>query len=258
MVDRRIPLAAIALFLALPASAQDSGQDLSQAASDPTAPLMNFQLQNYYSPSVNLTGEAAQNFVQLRTAIPFRLGGTQNIFRAMLPVFTETPSGDTGVSDTVLFDLVTFDESWGRWGAGVVGLVPTGADGLSANKWAAGPAIGFTAPKGRLLIGVFNQNLFSFAGDDDVRDVDVSILQPIVNWSLGHGWSVGASEMNVTWDWEASAWSSLPFGAKLNKLVHIGGHPVQLSVSYERNFADDFAVPRDLYGVGLKLLLPAG
>jgi hypothetical protein len=64
--------------------------------------------------------------------------------------------------------------------------------------------------------------------------------------------------MNVTWDWEASAWSSLPLGAKLNKLVRVGGHPVQLSVSYEHNFADDFAVPRDLYGVGLKLLMPAG
>jgi hypothetical protein len=57
---------------------------------------------------------------------------------------------------------------------------------------------------------------------------------------------------------EASAWSSLPLGAKLNKLVRISGHPVQFSLSYERNFADDFAVPRDLYGVSVKLLLPAG
>jgi hypothetical protein len=251
-------LTILVLLLALPASAQDGGQDLSQAASDPTAPLMNFQLQDYYSPSVNLTGGAAQNFVQLRTAIPFRLGGTQNIFRATLPVFTDTPSGATGISDTVLFDLVTFDEAWGRWGVGVVGLVPTGETGLSAEKWAAGPAIGFTMPKGRLLVGVFNQNLFSFAGDDDARDVNVTILQPIVNWSLGGGWSVGASEMNVTWDWEESGWSSLPLGAKLNKLVRIGGHPVQVSVSYEHNFADDFAVPRDLYGVGVKLLLSAG
>jgi hypothetical protein len=57
---------------------------------------------------------------------------------------------------------------------------------------------------------------------------------------------------------EASAWSSLPLGAKVNKLVRIAGHPVQFSLSYERNFADDLAVPRDLYGVSMKLLLPTG
>lgn len=258
MADRTLAFLAILVSFAGPASGQDDGEGLSQAASDPTAPLMNVQVQDYYGPSVNLTGGASQNFVQFRTAIPFRLGGMQNIFRATLPIFTDTPSGATGISDAVLFNLVTFDRPWGRWGAGAVGLAPTGQDGLSADKWAVGPAVGFTAPKGPLLIGVFSQNLFSFAGDPDAPDVDVSILQPILNYSLGSGWSIGGSEMNVTWDWEASAWSSLPLGAKLNKLVRVGGRPVQLSVSYEHNFVDDFAAPRDLYGVGLKLLMPAG
>lgn len=247
--------AALALLAILPATVRAQDQDLSQAASDPTAPLMNVQIQDSYAPSVyNVDG--SQNFIQLRTAIPFKLGGQQNIFRATLPIFTDTPSGATGLSDTVLFDLLTFDQTWGRWGVGAVGLIPTGAEGLSAEKWAIGPAIGFTAPKGKLLYGVFNQNLFSFAGDDDFEDVDVSILQPILNYSLGDGWSVGASEMNVTWDWQAGAWSSLPLGIKLNKLVRLGGSPVQVSASYEHNFAEDFAVPEDLYSISVKLLLP--
>jgi hypothetical protein len=241
--------------MAIPAYAQED-QDLSQAASDPTAPLMNVQIQDSYSPSVYGTDGASQNYVQLRTAIPFRIGTQQNIFRATLPVFTDSPSGASGLSDTVLFDLLTFDESWGRWGAGVVGLIPTGAEGLSSEKWALGPAIGFTAPRGRLLWGAFNQNLFSFAGDEAFEDVDLSILQPILNYGLGNGWSVGASEMNVTWDWQAGDWASLPLGIKLNKMLRPGGQPMQVSASYEHNFADDAAVPEDLYSLSVKLLFP--
>jgi hypothetical protein len=99
----------------------------------------------------------------------------------------------------VLFDLIVFDQPWGRWGVGPVMLIPTATkDELGAEKWAIGPAAGFVASSRKLLWGVFNQNLFSFAGDDDREDVNVSILQPIVSYSLPYKWSIGTSEMNVT------------------------------------------------------------
>jgi hypothetical protein len=181
---------------------QTGGQDLSQAANDPTAALMAFQLQNSYSPSVANTDGASQNFVQFRAAIPFKLGGLQNIFRVTLPYFTATPSGNIGFSDMVVFDLVTFDRSWGRFGVGAVALLPTGTDGLSAEKWAIGPAAGFTAKSGKLLWGAFNQNVFTIAGDNDMPDVNSSILQPIATIGLGNGWSTGLSEMSITYDWD--------------------------------------------------------
>ena len=142
-------------------------------------------------------------------------------------------------------------------GAGVVGLIPTGAEGLSADKWAAGPAVGFTAPRGKLLYGLFNQNLFSFAGDNDHDDVDISILQPILNYSLGDGWSVGASEMNVTWDWEASAWSacrSAPSSTSSCASPAIRCSSRLLRAQLRRRLRR----AEDLYSVGVKLLLPTG
>ncbi len=57
-----------------------------------------------------------------------------------------------------------------------------------------------------LLWGLFNQNLFSFAGDGDRDDVDVSIIQPILSYSLPKHWSVGTSEMNITYDWNENDW----------------------------------------------------
>ena len=143
-------VAVCALLLACPAHAQESEQDIGQAASDPAAPLTAFQLQNLCSPSL-YNSDGNQNIVQLRAALPFELAGTQNIFRVTLPYYTDTASGMTGISDTTVFDLVTFSRSWGRFGVGVVGLFPTGVDGLSAKKWGLGPAAGFTVQKGKLL-----------------------------------------------------------------------------------------------------------
>jgi hypothetical protein len=252
-------LALVAFVGAGAAMAQEAGGDnLSQAANDPTAALTAYQLQNSYSPSVYGTGGASQNYLQFRAAIPFEIGGLQNIFRVTLPYFTDTPSGATGLTDMVLFDLVTFDRSWGRFGVGAVALVPTGTDGLSAEKWGIGPAAGFTAKNGKLLWGAFNQNIFSFAGDDDMPDVNVSILQPILSVGLGDGWSTGLSEMSATYDWDEGDWTSLPLGVKLAKLHRFGTTPVQFTAQYEHNFADDQTVPEDLYSFTVKFLVPKG
>lgn len=85
--------------------------------------------------------------------------------------------------------------------------------------------------------GEFNQNLFSFSGSGE-QEVDVSILQPIVNYSLPDKWSIGTSEMNLVYDWEQDDWTALPLGMKLAKLVKFGALPVQFVGSYEYNFAD--------------------
>lgn len=199
---------------------QQNSQPLGQAANDPTASLMNVQLQNLYTGNYhNLDNETGNTF-QLRSAVPFKTGNLKHLARATLPIGTDSPSGENGLGDLVLFDLITFDQSWGRWGAGLVTLLPTAShDKLGSGKWGAGHAVGFVARSSKLMWGVFNQNIFSFAGDSDREDLGVSILQPIINISLPNKWSIGVSKMNITYDWEKSAWSSLPLGLKVNKLV---------------------------------------
>jgi hypothetical protein len=184
------------------------------------------------------------------------LGSTANIARLTLPWVTDSPGGNEGVADVTLFNLTTFTEHWGRWGVGAVGLAPTGADGVSAEKWAIGPAAGFTVQSGRLLWGAFNQNLFTVAGEDRRPDVDISTLQPILNIGLGDGWSTGLSEMVVTYDWNAGEFTALPLGVKLSKLVRIGDAPVQFTVSYEHDFYDQGVRPSDTVSFTVKLLLP--
>ena len=234
-----------------------AGQSLEQAASDPTASLMSVSVQDIYAGSYHQLDDESGNTLLLRSSLPFATGSLEHIARATLPIVTDSLSGESGLSDLVLFDLVVFDKPWGRWGIGPVLLAPTATDeAIGADKWAIGPAVGFVARSNKLMWGLFNQNLFSFAGDSDREDVNVSILQPIVNYSLPDRWSIGTSEMNVTYDWERDAWTILPLGVKLARLVKFGKLPVQFAGGYEYNFADDYAAPKWTVNFTVKFLFP--
>jgi hypothetical protein len=235
------------------------GQSLDQAANDPTASLMSVQIQDVYAGNYHNLDDENGNTVLVRAAVPFQTAGINNIARITVPFVTDSPSRESGLGDIVLFDLLTFDESWGRWGIGPVLLAPTASDdSLGAGKWAIGPALGFVVNQPGRLFGVFNQNLFSFAGDDDRDDVSLSTVQPIVNYSLPNKWSVGTSEMNFTYDWQQDDWIVLPLGVKVAKLQRFGKRPMQFSATYEYNFADDYVAPKWLVSFPVKLLFPLG
>ena len=258
ILGSKLPLP-LCLLLSSTVSAADghSGQSLEQAASDPTASLMSVQVQNVYTGDYHKLDDQSGNTVLLRSAVPFKTGSLSHIARATLPIVTDSPSGESGFGDLVLFDLIVFDQAWGRWGVGPVMLFPTASESaLGAEKWAIGPALGFVASQPGLMWGLFNQNLFSFAGDDARSDVEVSILQPIVTYALPDKWSLGTSEMNVTYDWAKGGWTALPLGFKVARLLKFGARPVQLSASYEYNFADDVVTPEWSINLTAKFLFP--
>jgi hypothetical protein len=251
-----VALALCAVHAVHAADSSPAGQSLEQAASDPTASLLSVSVQNIFAGSFHRLDAESGNTLLLRASMPFETGSLKHIARASLPVVTDSPSGETGLSDAVLFDLIVFEESWGRWGIGPVLLVPTATDdAIGAGKWAAGPALGFVARNSRLMWGLFNQNLFSFAGGGDRTDISASILQPIVNYSLPERWSIGTSEMNVTYDWNRDAWATLPVGMKLARMVKFGKRPIQFAGAYEYNFADDDVAPKWTLSFTVKFLL---
>ena len=240
-----------------PAWAAQKQQALEQASNDPTASILSVSVANQYAGKYHVLDDESGNTLQFRLTYPFELGSFKHILRATIPVVTDSPSGESGLADTTVFDLVTFDEKWGRWGVGMVALLPTATDdALGAEKVALGPAMGFVARQKKLLYGIFNQNVFSVAGNDDRTDVNASIIQPILNYSLPGKWSVGLSEMNITWDWKQDDWTSLPLGMKVGKLVKFGTHPVTFTVTGEYNFQDDYAAPEWTTNLSVKFLFP--
>ena len=234
-------------------------EDLSQEANDPTASVMAFQIGDWNSFRYHNLDDGHDNTVALRAAIPFKTGGISHIFRVTAPIVTDNPFLDSGLSDLTMFDLVVFNESWGRWGVGAVALVPTGGDTRGTDQWAVGPAIGFVArPANNILMGMFNQNLFHVTGGQDLgqEDVNISNFQPILNIGLGSGWSVGLSEMQIVYDWNEHRFTRIPLGLQVAKLQRFGQQPVQFSLQYEHNFVHDLIASSDTVRATAKFLIP--
>ena len=248
-----LSLAASACFCA-DAAAQDD-DNLAAQATDPTAALMSFQINDWYTADHHDLDDTSNQIV-FRAAIPFALGGTQHIFRITQPYATSSPAGD-GLVDTTVFDLVVFDQPWGRWGVGVSGTLPSGAEGLTTDKWTAGPALGFVDSSNKQYRwGLFAQTFFSFAGDDDAPDVGIANIQPIFSYQLGGGRSLSLGNSALIYDTEKSRWASLLASINYGQVVGFAGHKWRPNFEVGYDFKDDPGNQKWVIRAGVSLLLP--
>lgn len=254
----RIPLAVAALLAASLVTTHQpaNDDDLAAKATDPTAALMSFQISDRYTPDYRDV-DGSTNHVVLRAAIPFSLAGTQHIFRVTQPYVTSSAVGNSGFTDTTVFDLMVFNQPWGRWGAGIAATLPTGSNGLTSDKWTAGPALGFVnASDKRFNLGLFAQTFFSFAGNDSAADVGIVNLQPIFSLPLGGGRSLSLGNSALIYDTSKSRWASLQLGANYGHVVGFGGYKWRPNVELDYDFESIVGAQTWTVRAGIALLLP--
>jgi hypothetical protein len=254
----RLTLGIAALVLAPLAAAQqrDSDDELAKKATDPTAALMSFQLNDWYTARFHGVDDSA-NQVVLRAAIPFGFSGTQHIFRITQPYVTSSPADRTGFADTTIFDLIVFNQRWGRWGVGLSATLPTGRDGITTDKWTAGPALGFVNSSSKQYNwGLFAQSFFSFAGKESAADVGIINIQPIFTYQLGGGRSLSLGNSALIYDTERSRWSSLLAGVNYGQVVTFWGHKWRPNFEAGYDFKDDFDNQKWVIRGGMVLLVP--
>lgn len=215
-----------------PTKQSAGGEDLSSRASDPTASLMAFNLQFNWNDyhGRDLAGKPDDAWGgQFQAVIPFTLLDQPNLLRFSAP-FQFDGRGPNGLQSVSLFDLVMFDESWGRWGIGpLMSVDPTGS---APDRFVLGPAIGAVGNVNkRLKLGLFSQNLFW-------SDTAISQLQPVIAYQLGHGWSLSSGNLQFTYDWKAGRWVNVPVGAQVSKLAKLGKLPVRFSVNPQYNLRE--------------------
>jgi hypothetical protein len=252
------PALAIAALAFVPLAAAQQGKsvdELAAQATDPTAQLMSFQLNDWYTADYHGLDDTANQIV-FRAAIPFDLGSTKHIFRVTQPYATSGPNG-SGLVDTTIFDLVVFDQSWGRWGVGVAGTLPTGTSGLTTDKWTAGPALGFvnSSTKG-VNWGLFMQSFFSFAGKASAPDVGILNFQPILSYQLGGGRSISLGNSAIIYNTERSRWSSLFMSVNYGQVVTFWGNKWRPNFEVGYDFKDDVGNPKWVIRAGIALLVP--
>jgi hypothetical protein len=219
---------------------------------------MSFQLSNWYTASLHGLDDTANQIVA-RVAIPFAIGGVANIFRVTLPYVTSSPGVGSGLSDTVVFDIAVFNESWGRWGIGAAGSLPTGASGLTQDKWTLGPAAGFVnSTDKRNNWGLFLQTFFSFAGSNQAQPVGLLNLQPIYSYQLGHGRSLSLGNSALVYDVQNGRWISLMGGVNYGQVIGFAGQKWRPNAEVDYDFRNTVGNAGWVIRVGISLLVPTG
>jgi hypothetical protein len=215
---------ASACALAGTAFAQPSNDELAARVTDPTTSLLSFQLRDWYQTRVR-HGDNTANQIVFRATISWDGFGHPNIFRITLPVFTHSPSGRMGLSDTTVFDLTVFNVAWRRRAIGANATLPTARDGRQLGRWTAGPASGFVnSSEKRCNRGLFAPTFFSFAGDRNPPDVGMVNVQPIFSYQPGESRSTSLGNSALACATERSRWTTVMPGASHGQIVARAGH----------------------------------
>jgi len=252
-------LAGLILCFVCDAAAQEakkSQRDLAGDATNPAAPLIQFQMQDLYTPSsTNSSGYANTGIIQ--PVYPY-VRGKDNyfqavIFRLTVPIVTTPVVGGnrtTALGDSTLLTVPAHKKPVGDegdfWNFGPVlaTILPTGSSEETASrKFSMGPG-GlvlrntnniFTKGDG-LLAGALAYQTWSVAtvgGERSHPDVSKLYFQPLVVYRFSSlfdqkGWYARLPDDLSIYDWEAEEFTQVPVGGGIGRVFSIGKQPVNM------------------------------
>jgi hypothetical protein len=177
------------------------------------------------------------NFFRIQPLVPFHLNEDWTLLtRLVIPIAHQPwPESTDGLSDIALGMILT-PVRGGRftWGAGPALLLPTATDdAIGTEKWSAGPVVSGIYTQGHWLVGALIQNLWSFAGDDDRRDVNTMVLRPLLNYTLPNGWYLTSSP-SIAANWKADTGDRwlVPLGGGVGRVFAIGKQRMSTTVEF--------------------------
>jgi hypothetical protein len=247
---------------------------LAEAATNPVANLIQFQIQNNYNSSSYNAGGDSNAFI-LQPVIPIKLPSEAVpllVTRTTLP-YINTPDFDGGVGNKEGFgDLVAqgyfipkLETEKVMVGIGYNLTVPTAGSNefTGSGKWSLGPTalfINMQTPTWQW--GLVSYGSWSFADNDTGQDTHRShvsniSVQPILTKHFDGGWYAGVPDVPNTYDFKANEWTTA-LGAKVGRVTKFGSQPVNLfgQIVYNTNDDTDVVAPEWSYKVNLTYLFP--
>lgn len=258
-----VGLAGLALLLLpSPSWAQDSATELSKEAANPLADLISIPFQNNTDFGLG-DYDRTRNILNIQPVIPLASGKV--ITRTVLPVAwlpdLDAESGmlSTGLADTLFtaFYAMSVGSGGVTVGLGPALEIPTGGDLRGSKKWSLGPSAVVLAQPGDWTLGVLVNNVWSFAGSSDRRDVNKGFLQYFIVRQLGGGWYVNsAPAITVNWKAQPGQKWTVPFGAGFGKVAFLGKLPVNTQISAFVNAVKPDVGPDWQLRLQVQLMLP--
>jgi hypothetical protein len=264
--ERVALMAAVAgAWVAPPALAQQSAEDLAKALANPVAAMISVPLQLNYDRHVGPAEDGDRWTLNVQPVVPFDLNENWNLIsRTILPITHQSDifpgaGSQNGLGDvvqSVFFSPKKPTASGWIWGAGPVFLLPTGTDSLlSAKKWGIGPTGVALRQQGPWTYGMLANHIWSFAGDDDRRDVSATFVQPFMTYTTPDAWSY-TLQSETTYDWKGNDWT-IPINAFVAKVTKFGDQLVSIGagVGYYVD-SPDSAAKGFRYRVAVTFLFP--
>jgi hypothetical protein len=251
MIRSGAVLAAFGLALAAPARAEMTAEELAKAVQNPVANLISVPFQNNtnfnYGPR-----DGTQNVLNIQPVIPISVDPEWNVItRTIIPIVTQPgfvpgESTTTGLGDVQFSAFLSPDRADGLiWGVGAIGQAPTNSnDRLGNDRWGLGPtAVVLRMKHGDPWVyGVLVNNVWSVSGSTSDPSYSNFLMQPFLNYNLPGGlYLTSAPIITAAWKAESNQRWTVPLGAGVGKIVHLGRLPVnfQLSAYYNVVAPDD-------------------
>ena len=204
--------------------------------------------------------------LSMQPVIPFEINPKLNLItRTLIPVLSQKniPEGETafGIGDILATAYLSPVKPWKGWitGLGCGLLMPTASEiDIASKKWSLGPSILALRLKGGWTYGGLVTQTWSFAGNEEYKDINSMFVQPFIGYTNPAGWNYTVwTESTVSWNRESGDKNATQLYFTLAKVVRFGKQRVQLEAGPNYWIADTEVSPSGLgWRANFVLLFP--
>ena len=144
----------------------------------------------------------------------------------------------TGVTDLLSAFLVSPKRKHHgphHWAAGLAVQLPTASDPtIGTEKWSLGPAVEYEYHHGRFFAAFVALQLWSVAGADDRKDVNMLMVKPMITYELSRRWKAVYMPygISVYWDKPSGDRVYLPIGGGIQYAFGAGRQEMAVSLQF--------------------------